>query len=141
MFGFFRFLLRFLFLFRRIGLSRVGVVAHVGILALGGFVVLTVRAEGDGLARGGAGGGGTRGRGGGRGRQRSGLRGGHPQGLVLLLFHCFLDLRAHVRYVHARWDFRWNGTEKICCRSRFNLKTATTYPSVSENEGMETFVN
>lgn len=57
-----------------------------------------MRAEGDRLLRGG-------GVGGGSGGQGSGLRGGDPQGLVLLLLDRLLGLRAHVSDVDARGYF------------------------------------
>lgn len=73
--------------------AGVGVVAQVPGRGTGEGGAVAARAEGDGLvAR----------RGGGQG---SGLHGRHPQSLVLLLLHGFLDLRAHVRYVHAGWYF------------------------------------
>lgn len=58
-----------------------------------------VRTEGDSAAHAGA----RRAR---RGRQGSGLYGGHPQRLVLLLLDGRFDLRARVRDVHACWDLR-----------------------------------
>ena len=73
------------------------VVAHVAV----GGVPLAAGAEGHGLAR--------RRRRRRRGGQGSGLRGRHPQGLVLLLLYGFLDLRAHVCDVHAGWDLGCGG--------------------------------
>lgn len=85
-----------------------GLVLPAGVGVIGGRalgVVRTVRAmravrtEGDSATHAGA----RRAR---RGRQGSGLYGGHPQGLVLLLLDGRFDLSARVRDVHACWDLR-----------------------------------
>lgn len=68
---------------------------------VGRGVVLTVRAEGDGLV--------ARRRGG----QGSGLHRWHPQGLVLLLFDSFFDLGADVRDIHSGRDLRCTNMIKI----------------------------
>lgn len=78
----------------------------------GGRGVGAVRAEGDGLVSAGAGRAGRAGLAGragagrgGRARQGSGLHGGDPQCLVLLLLDGGFNLRARVRDVYARGDF------------------------------------
>lgn len=77
--------------------AGVGVVAQVAGGRRARGAALAARAERDGLVR-------RRARR--PGGQGSGLHRRHPQRLVLLLLHGLLDLRAHVRNVHTRRDFR-----------------------------------